>query len=469
MKTGIFSGSFNPIHIGHLALANWLCEYTDMEEVWFVLTPHNPLKERASLMDDNLRLQMVQEAIGDYPRFKAIDIEFRLPLPSYTVQTLAALREQYPEREFQLIMGADNWERIERWKSHETILQSTPIRVYPRRGSHVDISHPKGRDVQLVDAPLMEISSTFIRESLGKGKDIRFFLPEKIRHMMNKMLLTLLLCLPFASPNMQAQSAQETDLQIFERYVSAMEQRETPSPETLMIETAKFFLGTPYVASTLEQEPEQLVVNLRELDCATFVDAVLALARTMESEQQTFETFKHQLLYIRYRDGSIHDYTDRLHYTSDWIYENTQKGIVEDINKRIGGQPLPIAVSFMSTHPGSYKQLKNDSTLTAKIKKIEDNINARTYHYIPKALIPTCKKGIHSGDIIAFTTNIKGLDTSHMGIAYWESPSRLTFIHASSVGRKVMIQQTTIEEYMEKVTKNTGLLIARPVLSKVSK
>ena len=465
MKTGIFSGSFNPIHIGHLALANWLCEHTDMEEVWFLLTPHNPLKERESLMDDDFRLQMVKEAIGDYPHFKAMDTEFHLPRPSYTVQTLETLCKQYPEREFQLIMGADNWASIEQWKSYETILQKYPIRIYPRKGSRINIAHPQGMDVQLVNAPLMEISSTFIRKSINEGKDIRFFLPEKIRHMMSKMLLTLLLLLTFAGSSMQAQSTDKADKEIFNKYVSNIKQKGFLSSEALMIETAKFFLGTPYVSYTLEKEPEQLVVNLRELDCATFSDIVLALSRTMRSEKQTFETLKKQLLYIRYRNGTIQDYCDRIHYTSDWFFENAKKGFIKDMSNSIGGLPLPINVYFMSTHPKSYRQLKNNPILTAKIKKIEDSINARTYYFLPNKLIPSCKQHIHSGDIIGFTTKIKGLDTSHMGIAYWETPERLTFIHASSTAKKVIVQQTTLEEYMKMVSKNTGILIARPLLN----
>ncbi|MBO5381790.1 MAG: nicotinate-nucleotide adenylyltransferase [Bacteroides sp.] len=176
MQIGIFSGSFNPIHIGHLALANYLCEYEALDEVWFVVSPCNPFKQGNRLMPDELRLQLVQTAIAGYPKFRASDVEFSLPRPSYTINTLNELKRQYPEHTFHLIMGSDNWLGFPRWYKSEEILSRHGLLVYPRPGYPIDAtSLPEG--VRMVESPVMEISSTFIRQSLSEGKDIRFFLP----------------------------------------------------------------------------------------------------------------------------------------------------------------------------------------------------------------------------------------------------------------------------------------------------
>lgn len=179
-QIGIFSGSFNPIHIGHLALANWICAYEEVDEVWFLITPQNPLKKLDTLISDQIRLEMVNAAIDGYPCFKASDFEFHLPRPTYTIDTLKALEKTYPDCCFSFIMGADNWINVSRWKDHETLLSDYPILIYPRPGFPVDISETN-EHIRLMNAPLMEISSTFIRDSVEKGIDIRFFLPEKVR------------------------------------------------------------------------------------------------------------------------------------------------------------------------------------------------------------------------------------------------------------------------------------------------
>jgi len=179
MNIGIFGGSFNPIHIGHLALANYLCEYGEVDEVWFLVSPHNPLKERGDLWPDELRLELVRLSIKGYSKFRASDFEFHLPRPSYMVNTLRALRQSYPEHEFTLIIGSDNWEVFPRWYKHDELLAENQLLIYPRPDYPIQ-EETLPPNVRLVDTPLLEISSTFIRQSLREGKDVRYFLPKEV-------------------------------------------------------------------------------------------------------------------------------------------------------------------------------------------------------------------------------------------------------------------------------------------------
>lgn len=176
IKTGIFGGSFNPIHIGHLALANYVCEFCGLDELWFLVSPQNPLKAGQDLLPDELRLSWVEKAIEEYPKFKACDIEFRLSKPSYTIHTLDTLKQAYPNRDFYLLVGGDNWKMIDRWYEYKRLIRENHLLVYPRPESAID-TDTLPANVQIVQAPQMEISSTFIRQSLRAGKDIRFFLP----------------------------------------------------------------------------------------------------------------------------------------------------------------------------------------------------------------------------------------------------------------------------------------------------
>lgn len=169
-----------------MALANYMLEFTELERIWFVVSPHNPLKEKASLLADQQRLEMVRLAIGDHNKMKASNIEFALPQPSYTVNTLAHLIDKYPKQEFSLIMGSDNIESLHRWKNYETILEHHSIYVYPRPGHDGGKlkNHPS---VHFTEAPLMEISSTFLREALRNKKDMRYYFPESVWKYLDEM------------------------------------------------------------------------------------------------------------------------------------------------------------------------------------------------------------------------------------------------------------------------------------------
>ena len=192
MKIGLYFGTFNPIHIGHLIIANHIAEYSDVKQVWMVVTPHNPLKKKDTLLKDSIRLELVHLATEDYPKIKPSDIEFKLPQPNYTVNTLAYLQEKYPKDEFSLIMGEDNLKSFHKWKNYEVILQNHDIFVYPRLDAKAQLNeisnylafknHPK---IHFIDAPVVEISATFIREAIKKNKNIQPLLPNKVWEYIN--------------------------------------------------------------------------------------------------------------------------------------------------------------------------------------------------------------------------------------------------------------------------------------------
>ncbi|OIQ40252.1 MAG: nicotinic acid mononucleotide adenylyltransferase [Bacteroidetes bacterium MedPE-SWsnd-G1] len=188
MKVGLFFGSFNPIHIGHLIIANHFVEHSDLDQVWFVVTPHNPHKKKSSLLADIHRLSMVKIAVEDYPNLKASNIEFGLPQPNYTVNTLAHLTEKYPTHQFSMIMGEDNLNGLHKWKNYEILLENYSILIYPRVSKKLVaselISHP---NIQKIEAPIIEISATLIRNSIKCNKNFKPLVPAVVWNFIDQM------------------------------------------------------------------------------------------------------------------------------------------------------------------------------------------------------------------------------------------------------------------------------------------
>jgi hypothetical protein len=253
----------------------------------------------------------------------------------------------------------------------------------------------------------------------------------------------------------------EKDKQIFEKILQQFSTEKNTPIADLMVKVGTFFKETPYVAHTLEIVPEQLVVNLRELDCTTFAESVLAIARTIKSKTPSFEQFAHELQNIRYRNGKIDGYTTRIHYFSDWIFENNKRNFIKDVSEEIAKIPYPLEVNFMSSHPASYIQLK-DSMLIPVIAKQEKEISARQMFYIPEGNLAEFEHLFMVGDIVGFTTNVKGLDISHVAILQRVAGS-VHILHASSTAKKVILSEETLEEFLKSSKSVTGIMVARPL------
>lgn len=188
MKIGLYFGSFNPIHIGHMAIANYIVSFSELEQLWFVISPQNPFKEKKSLLPDYHRLELVRRAIGDNSNMLASNIEFSMPQPSFTIDTLVRFAEKYPQHSFSIIMGADNLKTLHKWKNYEQIIENYNIVVYPRPGiSWNRIDEEIMQKVEIVEAPQMDVSSSFIRKSIASDKDVRYFMPSEVYQYIDEM------------------------------------------------------------------------------------------------------------------------------------------------------------------------------------------------------------------------------------------------------------------------------------------
>jgi hypothetical protein len=240
------------------------------------------------------------------------------------------------------------------------------------------------------------------------------------------------------------------------------EDTETPMPE-LMVKVGRFFLETPYVAHTLEtEEKEQLIVNLRELDCTTYAENCLALARAIKSGNHSLEQFTTELQMIRYRDGKINGYPSRLHYFCDWIHNNQGKKLIENSPEHMPLCTFSKEINFMSNHPESYRQIKEDSALIGVFAAQEKRISAREMFFLAEEDVAELEDLLMDGDIVGITTSIDGLAIQHVGILV-RVDERIHLMHASSSAMKVVLSENTLEDYLLNSKSATGIMLARPL------
>jgi len=253
------------------------------------------------------------------------------------------------------------------------------------------------------------------------------------------------------------------DKVIAERILFQLKQYRSLETGMLVVKVGELLLETPYVPNTLEVgDAEKLVINLRELDCTTFAENCLALARTIHKKNPDFNDFVDELKLIRYREGIIDEYPSRLHYFSDWIFNNDRKKLVRNISEEIGNTVFPANVNYMSNHPENYPVLKKHPDFVQKIASQESEITNRINWYIPKNKLAESEKLLHDGDILGITTTIPGMDISHVVIAVRKN-GRIHIMHASLSHHKVLISDETLEQYLNVHKATTGIMVARPL------
>ena len=255
------------------------------------------------------------------------------------------------------------------------------------------------------------------------------------------------------------------DLEIFEETVAwARRQRlDTLELGAIMVKVGRRFVGEPYTPHTLDLPgPERLVVNLREFDCVTFVENALAFGRIIRAGDTDFRAFTDELRRIRYRDGVIDAYPSRLHYFSEWIGDNGERGIVRDISREIGGIADREPIDFMSTHADAYVQLEGNPEWVARIREIERRLSAGPRYYVPQDRIAGVADRIRDGDVIAATSSVRGLDIAHTGLALWID-GRLHLMHAPLVGKSVEISERPLADRIARIEGQDGIMVARPL------
>lgn len=284
--------------------------------------------------------------------------------------------------------------------------------------------------------------------------------------MQNLICLILLITAEFATCNAQSnkelQVYQAEDMRLAEEKLKLFALKSDLPIALLVTEIGLSFVGTPYVAATLENGlEEKLVVNLRELDCTTFAENCLALARTVKSKKTDFQYFAAELESIRYRDGIRNRYPSRLHYFSEWIHNGHQKGVVSELSNQKGEHELR-TINFMSTHPSSYAVLKAHPEMVSIIAEQEKRLSSLDFQYFPSNNLPKLYSILQHGDIVGLTSSIKGLDINHVGIIILKK-NGFYLLHASQGGEKVMVSPEPLADFFNASSKNNGIMIARPI------
>ncbi|MEN8202463.1 MAG: N-acetylmuramoyl-L-alanine amidase-like domain-containing protein [Bacteroidota bacterium] len=286
---------------------------------------------------------------------------------------------------------------------------------------------------------------------------------------MRNVQVIILMALSLAACSAGKQNTQELpehvlymqeDREILEGLLESLSEMKDVQVSQLVVEVGSSLLRTPYVAHTLERKEEQLVINLRELDCTTFAENCLAIARTLKCEEPDFGQFIAELQQIRYRDGNLEGYLSRLHYFCDWIHNNQEKQVIRDMSAEFSGVPLSKQINFMSTHPESYQQLKDDQELVEAIAGQERGIMEREMFYIPEDSLSKVEHLLQEGDIVGITTSVEGIAIGHVGILV-RKEGRIHLMHASSVAEKVVVSEETLEEYLKQRKSSTGIMVAR--------
>ena len=294
-------------------------------------------------------------------------------------------------------------------------------------------------------------------EAIRSGRKSRH--PKQLK---SGLVLLIFLCLTAAWAQSGRVAFEPRDLEIFEEIIDVQPEDKMSDFGEIVSASGELMLKTPYKAGTLEvRNPEILVVNLRGLDCTTFVENALVLGGMVHNGKTDWNTYLDYLEQVRYRDGKLYGYPSRLHYFTDWIRNNADKGLLVDITQSLGGSKIYKKIDFMGSHPELYPALSSAENL-GRIREAEAALTAHGYYVLPVAAIPSAEASFRNGDIIALATSIEGLDVTHTGLAFRKADGRIHLLHASTRG-SVEISEMPLSEYLKGIKHNTGIIVARPL------